>query len=52
MTKSKKYSTQQKLLKARDNPKIFKKYSPLLHLGNAQHMESQNARIKDVEYAI
>ena len=31
MTKSKKYQTQQKLLKARDNPKTLKEYAPVVH---------------------
>ena len=31
MTKSNKYETQQKSLKARNNPKIFKEYLPPLH---------------------
>ena len=52
MTKSKKYLIQQKLLKARDNPKIFKKYSAFLHSGNTLDVESQDAKIKDVEYVI
>ena len=52
MTKSKKYLTQQKSLKARDNLKIFKKYSPLLYSGKTQHKGLPNARIKDVVYVI
>ena len=52
MTKSKKYKTQQKSLKARDNPKIFLKYSLLLNSGKIQHKELLNAKIEDVEYVI
>ena len=46
MTKRKKYKTQQNSLKAKDNPKILKEYSPLLHLEKTQHKELSNARKK------
>ena len=52
MTKSKKYKTQQKSLKARDKQKILKEYSLLLYLEKAQHKELPNARKNDVEYVI
>ena len=52
MTKSKKYKTQQKSLKARNKAKIWKEYSPLLHSKKTQHKESQNATINDVKYVI
>ena len=52
MTKIKKYWTQQKSLKAGDNPKILKEYSLLLHSGKTQHKELSNTRIKDIEYVI
>ena len=48
MTKSKKYKTQQKSLKARDNPTILKEYSPLVHLGKTQHKELPNASVCDI----
>ena len=50
MIKSKKYYTQQKSLKARDNQKICKKM--LISSIFGKHMASQNERIKDVEYVI
>ena len=37
MTKSKKYETQQKSLKARDNPKLLKESSLVLHSEKTQH---------------
>ena len=46
MTKSKKYYTQQQSLKARDNGKILKEYSPLLHSEKTQHKQLPNARKK------
>ena len=52
MTKSKKYLTQQKSLKAIDNPKILKEYSPLLHSEKTQHRGLPNAIIVDVKYMI
>ena len=45
MTKSKKYWTQQKSLKARDKPKILKEDSPLLHSEKTQHKGLSNAII-------
>ena len=44
MKKSKKYKTRQKSLKARDEPKILKEYSPLLHSEKKQHQQLPNAR--------
>ena len=38
---------QQKLLKARDNSKVYKKSLPLLYSGNTQHMKSQNYKNKE-----
>ena len=52
MIKSKKYQTQQKSLKERDNQKIFKKYSLLIHSVKTQLRELPNTRKKDVEYVI
>ena len=52
MIESKKYSIQQKSLKARDNSKIKKTFLRLQHLRNTQHMESQNTRVKDVDNVI
>ena len=52
MTKSKKYKTQQKSLKARDNPTILKEYSPLLHSEKKQHKKLPKTLINDVEYVI
>ena len=51
-TKSKKYLPQQKSLKARDNPKILKEYSPLLYSEKTQHKELPNAIINDTKYVI
>ena len=39
-----------KVIKNQILPKVLKEYSPLLHTGNTQHIESQNVRIKDMEY--
>ena len=53
MTKSQKILDTTKVIKSQRQPKnLKKKYSSLLHSTNTQHMESQNARIKDVEYVI
>ena len=52
MTKSKKYQTLQKSLKARDNPKLKKKILTSSTFGETQHKELLNARIKDMEYVI
>ena len=41
-----------KSLKARDNPKIIKEHSPLLHLEKTQHKELPNAIINEVKYVI
>ena len=49
MIKSKKYLAQQMSLKARDNPKILKEYSPLLHSGKTQYKDLLNVRIKEIE---
>ena len=49
---SKKYSTQQKSLKARNNPKILKEYLPLLHSEKTQHKELPNEIITDARYTI
>ena len=49
MTKSKKYKTQQKSLKTKDNPKIFKEYSPFLHSEKKQHKGLLNTIINDVK---
>ena len=48
MTNSKKYQTQQKSLKARDNLNILKEYSPLLHSEKIQHntLKYNNKRCK------
>ena len=43
---------QQKLLKARDNPKILKEYSPLLYSEKTQHTWLPNAILNDVKYVI
>ena len=42
----------QKSLKARDNPKILKEYSPLLHSEKTQYKESTNAIINYAKYDI
>ena len=49
MKKSKKYSTQQKSLKATYNPKILNVYSPLPHSEKTQHKALLNTIMKYVE---
>ena len=51
MTESKNTRHNKKSLKVSNDPEI-KKISPLLHLGNIKRIESQNARIKDVDHVI
>ena len=51
MKKSKYYLTQLKLVKTRDNPKIFKEYLSLIRSVKTQHKELPNAK-KDVVYVI
>ena len=52
MTESNKYKTQQKSLKTRDNPKILKELSSLLHSEKTQRKGLPNAIINDVKYVI
>ena len=47
-----KYETQQKSLKARDNSKILKEYSPLQNSEKTQHKGLPNAIINDKIYVI
>ena len=41
-----------KIIKSKQQPKILKHILTHLNLKNTQHMESQNAKIKDLDYVI